>query len=55
MKSRPLHPNIVRAIQEIDAAVMNGDSFDDETHRKELIEYIERWARELAQDPGPEA
>lgn len=49
-----MHPSVAKAIQEIDAAVMNGDTFENPDARKELLEYIERWKRELAQD-APEA
>lgn len=35
------------ACEEIDAAMFSGDAFLDEEHRKGLIEYMERWQREL--------
>lgn len=42
-----MHPNVARAIQEIDAAVFNGDTFEEPEARAELLEYIERWRRNL--------
>ncbi len=42
-----MHPKLAHAIQEIDAAVFNGDTFDDPDARAELLHYIERWTREL--------
>lgn len=44
-----MHPNVARAIQEIDAAVFNGDTFEEPEARKELIEYIESWLRRLSE------
>jgi hypothetical protein len=44
-----LHPNVAQAIQEIDAAVFNGDAFEEVEARAELLEYIERWQRRLAE------
>ena len=38
---------IENACEEIDAAIFSGDAFFDEEHRKGLIEYMERWTREL--------
>lgn len=42
-----MHPKVAGAIQEIDAALFNGDTFDDPDDRAELSSYVERWAREL--------
>jgi hypothetical protein len=42
-----MHPKVAQAIQEIDAAVFNGDTFEDPDDRAELLEYIARWTREL--------
>lgn len=42
-----MHPNLARAIQEIDAAVFNGDTFEDPNDRAELLGYIARWTKEL--------
>jgi len=36
------------SVSEIDAALFNGDTFDDPAARAELASYVERWARELA-------
>jgi hypothetical protein len=44
-----MHPNVARAIQEIDAAVFNGDTFEDPEARAELQSYLERWTRRLAE------
>lgn len=44
-----MHPNVARAIQEIDAAVFNGDTFEEPEARAELLEYIARWTRALAE------
>ena len=38
---------IENACEEIDAAIFVGDAFLEEEHRKGLIEYMERWTREL--------
>lgn len=55
MWPKSMHPSVIKAIQEIDAAVMNGDTFEDAEARTELLEYIERWKRELSQNEGPQA
>jgi hypothetical protein len=52
MKGIPMHPKVAQAIQEIDAAVFNSDTFDDEGERDELARYIERWLRELFPEPN---
>ena len=44
-----MHSKVAEAIQQIDAAVFNGDTFEMPDNRKELLEYIERWCKELAQ------
>lgn len=38
---------IFEACDTIDAAIFSGDDFHDEANRKELIEFMERWTREL--------
>ena len=43
-----MNPKIAKAIQEIDAAVFNGDTFEEPEACTELIEYIERWRTQLA-------
>jgi hypothetical protein len=48
MSGFPLHPKVEQAIQEIDAAVFNGDQFDDEENRDRLLRMIERWVGALA-------
>jgi len=40
-----------KAIQEIDAALFNGDAFDDPAVRAVLSAYVDRWARELRDRP----
>jgi hypothetical protein len=52
MKGFPMHPDVKDAIAHIDAAVFNGDTFDDEANRTELLECIERWLRELCPEPN---
>lgn len=42
-----LHPNILNAFQEIDAALFSGDSFYSPENKKELERYILRWNKEL--------
>lgn len=42
-----LHPSIINAFEEIDAALFSGDSFYSPENRKELERYILRWNREL--------
>jgi hypothetical protein len=42
-----VHPKLAQAIQEIDAAVFNGDTFEDSDARNELLAYMARWAKEL--------
>lgn len=43
-----MHPKVAQAIQEIDAAVFNGDDFDDKGECDELLHYVERWLRQLS-------
>jgi hypothetical protein len=40
-----------KAIQVIDAALFNGDTFDDPAVRAVLSAYVDRWARELREKP----
>lgn len=42
-----MHPRVTEAIQQIDAALFNGDTFFDDEARAELLEYVERWARQI--------
>lgn len=49
-----MHPKVTGAIQEIDAALFNGDTFDDPDDRAELTAYVERWAQELGLIPPEE-
>ncbi len=43
-----MHPKVASAIQEIDAAVFSGGTFEDPAARAELLEHMAAWARELA-------
>lgn len=43
-----MHPKVASAIQEIDAALYNGDTFEDPGGRAELTAYVEKWTKELA-------
>lgn len=47
-----MHYKVQQAIQEIDAAIFNGCTFDNESAKKELLAYIERWRAELSDDSG---
>lgn len=49
-----MHPSVARAIQEIDAAVFNGDTFEEDEARQELLEYIDRWKRKLTPPVEPD-
>jgi hypothetical protein len=49
-----MHPKVAGAIQEIDAALYNGDTFDDPDDRAELVAYVEKWAQELGLVPPEE-
>lgn len=46
---KAMHPNVIKAIQEIDAAVFSGDTFEDTEARVELKAYLERWTKQLAE------
>ena len=43
-----MHPKLAHAIQEIDAAVFNGDVFENPDERAEMIEYLDRWCKRLS-------
>jgi aminoglycoside phosphotransferase (APT) family kinase protein len=45
-----IHPAVVEAIQQIDAALFNGDTFDDPENRAELKRYVESWLRCIEED-----
>lgn len=40
-----MHPKVKEALEQIDAAVFNGDTFEDPDARAELVDYMGRWAR----------
>jgi hypothetical protein len=42
-----MHPNVLRALEEIDAAVFNGDTFDKAPAQRILSRYTKRWARKI--------
>lgn len=42
-----MHPNVMEAFQQIDAAMFSGDSFHYSGNRKYLQSFIERWQRGL--------
>ena len=42
-----MHLSIIEAINEIDAAVFSGDTFEDKQHRAKLREILARWERGL--------
>ena len=42
-----LRKYIEDACEEIDAAMFTGDAFYDEEHRKSLLDYMERWKKEI--------
>lgn len=42
-----MHHRVAEAIQIIDAAVCNGDTFDDKENREELLNYLRYWLEDL--------
>lgn len=44
-----MNHHLVKPVNEIDAAMMNGDVFEDPAERKEMLEYLERWCKRLAE------
>jgi hypothetical protein len=44
-----MHPKVAEAIQQIDAAVLNGDTFENPDDRKEFLVYLESWCKVLSQ------
>jgi hypothetical protein len=44
-----MHPKVADAIQQIDAAVFNGDTFEEPEARAELVEYLKRWCKHLSE------
>lgn len=49
------HPKVVSAIEEIDAAVFNGDTFDNADARGMLTSMLARWQRRLADTGATDA
>lgn len=42
-----MNAKVANAIEELDAAIMNGDTFHDPDVAMELISYLESWLGEL--------
>lgn len=42
-----MHPKVVEAIQQIDAAVFSGDTFYDPKAREELLAYAASWVKQM--------
>lgn len=42
-----LHPNVEKAIDEIDASFFSGDQFHDENNFKVIEKFLHRWGKEL--------
>lgn len=42
-----MHPKVAQALEEIDAAIFSGDTFDDLDSALELFNRMLRWQREL--------
>lgn len=42
-----MHPSILKAFDELDAAIFSGDSFADKQQRAKLRELMARWERGL--------
>lgn len=41
-----IHPEVLIALDEIDAAIFSGDGFHSEDSHKVLTTYLEKWSRE---------
>lgn len=50
MKGFPIHPKVEKAIQQIDAVLFSGDTFDDPANRAHLKGYVERWLLRIEED-----
>lgn len=50
MKGFPIHPSVEEGIQQVDAALFNGDTFDDPENRAYLKGYVQRWLRRVEED-----
>lgn len=44
-----LHPKLHDALEEIDAALFNGDAFNEQEARELLVSYFVRWQAKLAE------
>jgi len=42
-----IHPDVRRALEQIDAAVFSGDTFHDDGARAEFFEYLVAWRMEI--------
>ena len=43
-----IHPKVVEAIDEIDAAFFSGDQFHDDAALQEIERFLIRWGKEVA-------
>lgn len=48
---RPLHPDLVHAIDQLDAALFNGDAFDGPVAHAHMRRMLARWTRQLGEAP----
>jgi len=48
---RPLHPDLVHAIEQLDAALFNGDAFDGPIAHAHMRRMLARWIRQLGKTP----
>lgn len=46
-----MHPKVEQALEEIDAALLNGDTFEEPEDLDKLRAYLERWTRETSSPP----
>ena len=51
----PIHPDVLEAMEQIDAAVFSGDAFRFKRHRRALREKLEGWMREVERLDLPES
>ena len=51
LAERPLHPDLVHAIDQLDAALFNGDAFDGPVAHAHMRRMLARWTRQLGEAP----